>query len=154
MSVYYESNGGDKDARDMIEMNREEMRRSGAEKKLYEDNDEEKKNPFSGSKKSSNFGRDQLKKLGWKEGEGVGLRNGLIEPLDASDGKLPKDKTGLGYYGPKVDREKMTEFAKKRRLDQSKNNPYSIGSKFNLDSSKTDSLFRRYDPTMKYRSKK
>ena len=153
MSGYYEPNNPnlDKDAKDIIEMNREEMVRNGSDSKLIDDNQSENKfNPFQYGR-SKNFGKEQLKKLGWKEGDKIGLRNnGLLEPLDGSDGKTPTDKRGLGYYGEKVDRNQMTQLVKSKRLNEYRNSPYYIGSKYeNVD--KKESLLRRHDPTMKYR---
>jgi hypothetical protein len=150
MTGYYDPKNPnlDKDTKDIIEMNREEMVRNGSD--LYDDEKLiNKTNPFI--VKSKNFGKEQLKKLGWKEGDKIGLRNnGLLEPLDGSDGKKPTDKRGLGYYGVKVDRNQMTQLVNSKRLNEYRNSPYYIGSKYeHVD--KKDSLLRRYDPTMKYR---
>jgi hypothetical protein len=152
MSGYYDPNNSnlDKDAADIIEMNKQEMFRKGSDSKLIDDEKGTiKLNPFNG--RSKNFGKEQLKKLGWKEGDKIGLRNnGLLEPLDGSDGKRPADKRGLGYFGEKVDRHQMTQLVKSKRLHEYRSSPYYIGSKYeNVD--KKDSLLRRHDPTIKYR---
>ena len=163
MSTYYDSNAGDKDARDLIQMRKEEMLREGADGKLL---DEEKfgraklRNPFKKervdlSKQSKGIGRLMLEKQGWKEGESIGLpqRAGLIKPLDGSDGKLPKDKTGIGYYGEKVDKEKVIEEQKRRRNKEHLNSEFYIGSKY-TEQSEPDSLMRRFPQSMKYRNSK
>lgn len=164
MSVYYDANAGDKDSRDMLEMRRMEMLRSGASSHLFDDKNlksHKKLNSFRriDDAKSSvfvnppEFGRKQLEKLGWKEGESVGNPNraGLKEPLDASDGKHPLDKTGIGYHGEKVDREEMVEVQKRQRERERRSAPYFMGSKYDKDLSRPDSLLRRVEPVMKYR---
>ena len=74
--------------------------------------------------------------------------------MDASDGKLPKDKTGLGYYGVKIDREAVIERQRINREIERRSQPYYIASKYDFDSSKPDTLLRRFDSTMKYRQPK
>jgi hypothetical protein len=163
MSVYYEPNGGDKDSRDLIDMRRMDMLRSGADAHRFDDEKMSKRsklNVFQAANSNKSiedeckYGRELLEKSGWKVGEPVGnpLRHGLKEPLDASDGKHPMDRTGLGYHGQKVDRDHLIEVQKAKRLRESRNRPYSIASRYDNDPSKPDSLLRRYDPTMKYRT--
>ena len=129
MSMYYEANGGDKDAQDMLEMSKMEMLKSGASKELIDDEEKLGKkvrlNVFRGDdanrkigvfeKHTKGLGRRLLERSGWKEGEPIGnpSRSGLVEALDATGGKVPADKSGIGYYGPKLDREKMVEMQKK-----------------------------------------
>lgn len=170
MSAYYDANGGDKDAREMLEMRRMEMLRSGASAHLFDDRNlksHKKLNSFHPmlvesavenreATKSINppeFGRKQLEKLGWKEGEPVGNPNraGLKEPLDASDGKHPLDKSGLGYHGTKVDKAAMVEAQKRQREREHRSAPYFIGSKYDKDLDRSDSLLRRVEPAIKYR---
>lgn len=82
MSIYYEANGGDKDAKDMLDMRRMEMLRSGASSLLFDDQflkSHKKLNYFHGDASSSKssvmnqpvFGRKQLEKLGWREGKHI-----------------------------------------------------------------------------------
>lgn len=163
MSAYYNASNSvqDKDAKDLLEINKMEMLRNGVQPQYINDESKcEKLNPFKRKDrepkriKYEEFGRKQLEKLGWREGEPVGnpLRLGLIEPLDgAESGKKPLDRTGLGYFGDKVDRFKMTELQKHRNLSK----PYHIGSKYDqdLDSQNKETLLRRFDPVIKYRKK-
>ena len=60
---------------------------------------------FAEFEKSSNaFGSKILKKRGWTEGEGIGLlKQGICEPLNLN-GQASTERTGLGYYGDKLDR--------------------------------------------------
>ena len=159
MSVYYEPNSGDKDSLDLLGINREEMLRSGAREHLMDDKKRDapfENNPFRKSDKISEkgFGRIHLEKLGWKPGTSVGLpkRNGLVEALDGSDGKLPLDKTGIGYHGTKVDKNKLIEMHKINRTREHRNSPYYIASKYDNDPTRPDSLLKRFDPSMKYRN--
>ena len=163
MSVYYETNGGDKDAQDMLSINREDLLRSGADKHLLDDEKRDSGhtlNPFTNARKSSStkkpkgFGRLHLEKLGWRPGEPVGnpTRNGLVEALDGSDGKPPMDKSGIGYRGVRVDKDKLIQLQKQIRLREHQTAPYYIASKYDQDPSRPDSLLKRFDPTMKYRS--
>lgn len=159
MSAYNDPNGGDKDAQDMIEMRREKLRRKGIEMRDDKEKFEKNKfNPFKGDKNrsetiQSSFGKKHLEKLGWKEGEPVGnpKRSGLIHALDGSDGKIPTDKTGIGYRGPKIDKEKMIAKQKLKNLTEHRDSPFYIASKFDIDPSKPNDLYTRYDPIMKYR---
>jgi hypothetical protein len=161
MSVYYEPNSGDKDTLDLISINREQMLRDGASESLFDDEIRDAKfkiNPFRKnvphSSNAKGFGQMHLEKLGWKPGNPVGnpSRKGLVEALDGSDGKRPLDKTGIGYNGFKVDKEKLVEMHKLNRIKEHRNSPYYIASKYDNDPSKPDSLLKRFDPTMKYRS--
>ena len=50
------------------------------------------------------FGSRILSAQGWKPGSGLGVwKEGIKEPLEV-DGKKPRDKAGMGYYGEKLDR--------------------------------------------------
>ena len=162
-SVYYDANGGDKDARDMLDMRRIDMMRAGADTDLFDDlklKSHKKLNPFNRKPTNPNpnpseFGRKQLEKMGWKEGEPVGTtsrQSALTEPLDASDGKHPMDKSGIGYRGDKIDRQAMIDAQKRRREREHRSAPYFIGSKYDEDLSRPDTLLRRIEPNMKYRS--
>ncbi len=75
---------------------------------------------------------------------------GLKEALDASDGKLPYDRTGFGYNGPKVNKDDLIQ-KQKVIFDQEKHdNPFFIGSKFDK-AIKKDTLLVRHESTIKYR---
>ena len=62
-------------------------------------------NNFAEFEKYSNaFGSRILKKQGWKEGFGVGgSTEGIREPISGA-GHKPYERTGLGYYGEKLQR--------------------------------------------------
>ncbi len=168
MSAYYEPDAGDKDARYILEINKLEMLRSGADKALLDDerlNKKLKLNPFhsknrehsKGEKQSKvgnfekhtkGFGRKLLEKSGWKEGDAIGnpTRGGLASALDASDGKTPLDKTGLGFHGEKVDRGKLIA----AHREKTRSVPYYIASKYDKEPSRPDSLLRRNEYPMKH----
>lgn len=135
MSVYYEANGGDLDSRDLLDMRRMDMLRSGVDPSLLDDeiklNSKKRLNPFKQDeisnkkigyfeKYTKGFGRRQMEKLGWKEGQTIGVRSGLKEPLDSSEGKNPLDKTGIGYYGQKIDRDLLIKKQKEQREKKTK----------------------------------
>ena len=169
MSVYYEPGGGDKDSNDLIQMRKIEMMRKGVDSKLLDDrnfNEKLKLNPFHSNEKNSSIGsfekftkgigRRLLEKSGWKEGQPIGdpSRNGLIEALDASDGKKPIDKTGFGYLGTRVDRNLMIEKQKQKRERDRRNAPYYIASKYDkneFESNSDGTLLVRKENPMKYR---
>uniref|UniRef100_A0A8C0GRP5 G-patch domain containing 3 n=1 Tax=Chelonoidis abingdonii TaxID=106734 RepID=A0A8C0GRP5_CHEAB len=95
MSIYYDKDGGDKDARDAIQMRLEQRLRDG-----LEDGSVSGQQRFGNRLK--NIPRKVLERQGWMEGRGLGSSNsGMAEALD-SEGQHPKCKRGLGYHGEKL----------------------------------------------------
>ena len=82
-SAFYDPHGGDKDAKDFIDMQRHRLRRKGIpEEKLSVD-------------LIHSFGGKVLKKQGWTEGQKIGLRDGLKDPI-AADYRHPGNLHGIG----------------------------------------------------------
>ena len=107
-------------------------------------------NNFAEFEKYSNaFGSRILKKQGWKQGSGVGSsREGIREPISGS-GHKPYERTGLGYYGEKLER----NVAKGKR----KVGNVEIGTVYddvNDNSGNNDLLRFQGLDQMKYRDKK
>ena len=99
-SAFYDPHGGDKDAKDFIDMQRHRLRRRGIpEEKLTID-------------LIQSFGGKILKKQGWNEGETIG-DNGLLDPLIPSY-RHPKNVRGLGYHGVKL-KDKKIIFPQRKR---------------------------------------
>uniref|UniRef100_A0A8D0DGR5 G-patch domain containing 3 n=1 Tax=Salvator merianae TaxID=96440 RepID=A0A8D0DGR5_SALMN len=97
MSVYYDKDGGDKDARDLVKMRYEQRLRDGLEAGSVLD-----KQIGNFEKYTKGIGRKLMEKQGWTEGLGLGSSNsGIPEALD-NDGQNPKCKRGLGYHGEKL----------------------------------------------------
>jgi hypothetical protein len=167
MSGYYgDAQQADKDGKEMLEMSRLEMLRAGADPSHLDEKGYDKKdtrNPFHDSsteadkikkkKERTDFGRRVLEKAGWRDGEPIGVasRGGLVSALDASDGKTPLDKTGIGYHGPSVDRQRMVSAQKARWERQRRAEPYYIASKFDAEPSAPDTLLRRNEYPMKHK---
>ncbi|XP_072033929.1 G patch domain-containing protein 3-like [Amphiura filiformis] len=112
MSVYYDPDGGDKDARDMVQMRYDQRRRQGLEMDSV----------FTGGlgnfeKHTKGVGRKVMEKQGWKEGQGIGKNaSGMADALD-NEGQTSRDKRGLGYYGEKLSHNPSTS-SRKRRGDR------------------------------------
>ncbi|NXP71313.1 GPTC3 protein, partial [Ramphastos sulfuratus] len=142
MSIYYDRDGGDKDARDSVRMWLEQRRRNG-----LEDDSAPGHQIGSFERYTKGFGRKLLEQQGWTEGLGLGSSNsGMAEALD-NEGQNPRCKRGLGYHG-----EKLPTFirVKKRREDA----PILISTIYDDPDPKDsgDQLLRRQPPTaMKYR---
>lgn len=96
MEIYDDPDGGDKDARDLLQMRLESQWRKGRDIVL---------NKIGGFEKHTRgFGSQVMKKHGWEEGSSLGSSQvGIKEPVLA-DGQFPKCKRGLGYYGEKLER--------------------------------------------------
>ncbi|XP_010129976.1 PREDICTED: G patch domain-containing protein 3, partial [Buceros rhinoceros silvestris] len=142
MSIYYDKDGGDKDARDSVQMWLEQRLRDG-----LEDGAVARQHIGTFERYTKGFGRKVLEQQGWTEGLGLGSRHsGMAEALD-KEGQNPRCKRGLGYHG-----EKLPTFSKvkKPRRDA----PILISTIYDDPDPKDsgDQLLRRQPPTgMKYR---
>ncbi|NXF31301.1 GPTC3 protein, partial [Nyctibius bracteatus] len=142
MSIYYDKDGGDKDARDSVRMWLEQRLRDG-----LEDGSVSGQQIGTFERHTKGFGRKVLEQQGWTEGLGLGSSNsGMAEALD-NEGQNPRCRRGLGYHG-----EKLPTFSrvKKPRRDT----PILISTVYDDPDPKdsSDQLFRRQPPTaMKYR---
>ncbi|XP_019742002.1 G patch domain-containing protein 3 [Hippocampus comes] len=97
MSVYYDKDGGDMDARDYVRMRLEKRLRDGLE-------DGSAHNHAIGSfeRFTKGFGRRVMEKQGWKDGEGLGSSQAGIPDALENEGKHPHCKRGFGYHGEKL----------------------------------------------------
>lgn len=97
MSVYYDRDAGDKDARDSVQMRLEQRLRDG-----QEDGSVVERQVGTFERHTKGIGRKVMEQQGWAEGQGLGSRgSGVPEALD-SDGQHPRCKRGLGYHGEKL----------------------------------------------------
>ncbi|XP_028936687.1 G patch domain-containing protein 3 [Ornithorhynchus anatinus] len=97
MSVYYDRDGGDKDARDSVQMRWERRLRAGEE-----DGSVAGRQLGTFERHTKGIGRRVMERQGWAEGQGLGSTNlGRPEALDG-DGQDPRCKRGLGYHGEKL----------------------------------------------------
>nr|XP_046256170.1 G patch domain-containing protein 3 [Scatophagus argus] len=139
MSVYYDKDGGDMDARDYVRMRYEKRLRDGLE-------DRSGRNQSIGSfeRFTKGFGRRVMEKQGWKDGEGLGhSQTGIPEALE-NDGQHPHCKRGFGYHGEKL----VLHPVKKARTDFHISTVYDKPKSIDGD----DTLLRRQPNTsMKYR---
>ncbi|XP_008292345.1 G patch domain-containing protein 3 [Stegastes partitus] len=139
MSVYYDKDGGDMDARDYVRMRYEKRLRDGLE-------DASGHNQSIGSfeRYTKGVGRRVMEKQGWKDGEGLGnSQAGIPEALE-NEGQHPRCKRGFGYHGEKL----LLHSVKKARPD------YHITTVYDKpkDIDGGDTLLRRQPNTsMKYR---
>ncbi|KAK8759333.1 hypothetical protein V5799_003030 [Amblyomma americanum] len=109
MSIYYNPESGDKDARDYMSMlHFKRLRETGEEM-----DDENRLATFE--KHTKGFGSRILKEQGWSEGEGVGrTKEGIAVPIDDA-GQHPWDRSGFGYRGEKLARTFQKKKRKRRR---------------------------------------
>ncbi|XP_038233711.1 G patch domain-containing protein 3 [Dermochelys coriacea] len=142
MSIYYDKDGGDKDARDAIRMRLEQRLRDG-----LEDGYVSGQQIGTFEKYTKGIGRKVLERQGWMEGRGLGSSNsGMAEALD-NEGQHPKCKRGLGYHG-----EKLPTFSKPKK--PCRDGPILISTVYDEPQpvDHGDQLLRRQLPTaMKYR---
>ncbi|XP_054637730.1 G patch domain-containing protein 3 [Dunckerocampus dactyliophorus] len=139
MSVYYDKDGGDMDARDYVRMRLEKRLREGLEPGVAH-------NQTIGSfeRFTKGFGRRVMEKQGWKDGEGLGSSQiGISEALE-NEGQHPRCKRGFGYHGEKL----LIHTTKKPRKTFHVTTIYDQPK----DMDRGDSLLRRQPNTsMKYR---
>uniref|UniRef100_A0A3B5MPY6 G-patch domain-containing protein n=1 Tax=Xiphophorus couchianus TaxID=32473 RepID=A0A3B5MPY6_9TELE len=139
MSVYYDKDGGDMDARDYIKMRYENRLRDGVE-----DGSGHNQSIGSFERFTKGFGRRVMEQQGWRDGEGLGSSQvGIPEALE-NEGQHPHCKRGFGYHGEKL----VLHPVKKARTD------YLIGTVYDKpkDIDEGDTLWRRQPNTsMKYR---
>ncbi|XP_069731659.1 G patch domain-containing protein 3 [Phaenicophaeus curvirostris] len=142
MSIYYDKDGGDKDARDSVQMWLEQRLRDG-----LEDGSVSGQQIGTFERHTKGFGRKVLEQQGWTEGLGLGSSNsGMAEALD-NEGQNPRCKRGLGYHG-----EKLPTFSKVKK--PRRDTPILISTIYDDPDPKDsgDQLLRRQPPTaMKYR---
>ncbi|XP_053942363.1 G patch domain-containing protein 3 [Cuculus canorus] len=142
MSIYYDKDGGDKDARDSVQMWLEQRLRDG-----LEDGSVSGQQIGTFERHTKGFGRKVLEQQGWTEGLGLGSSNsGMAEALD-NEGQNPRCKRGLGYHG-----EKLPTFSKVKK--PRRDSPILISTIYDDPDPKDsgDQLLRRQPPTaMKYR---
>ncbi|KAK5604829.1 hypothetical protein CRENBAI_008915 [Crenichthys baileyi] len=139
MSVYYDKDGGDMDARDYIKMRYERRLRDG-----IEDGSGHNQSVGSFERFTKGFGRRVMEKQGWRDGEGLGgSQVGMPEALE-NEGQHPRCKRGFGYHGEKL----VLHPVKRARTD------FLISTVYDKpkDIDKGDTLLRRQPNTsMKYR---
>ncbi|XP_038141450.1 G patch domain-containing protein 3 [Cyprinodon tularosa] len=139
MSVYYDKDGGDMDARDYIKMRYEQRLREGVE-----DGSGHNQSIGSFERFTKGFGRRLMEKQGWKDGEGLGSSQVGISDALESEGQHPRCKRGFGYHGEKL----VLHPVKKSRADVLISTVYDKPK----DIDEGDTLLRRQPNTsMKYR---
>ena len=79
--------------------------RTAEQQQLRIDDDDNVSAKIGGFEKhTKGFGSKLMKHQGWTEGSSLGSSQaGITEPIP-NDGQLPYVKTGLGYYGEKLER--------------------------------------------------
>ncbi|XP_017293660.1 G patch domain-containing protein 3 [Kryptolebias marmoratus] len=139
MSVYYDKDGGDMDARDYVRMRYEKRLRDGLEV-----GSGHSQTIGSFERFSKGFGRRIMEKQGWRDGDGLGNSQvGISEALE-NEGQHPHCKRGFGYHGEKL----VLHPVKKARTD------YLITTVYDKpkDIDEGDTLLRSQPNTsMKYR---
>ncbi|NXQ52161.1 GPTC3 protein, partial [Anthoscopus minutus] len=142
MSIYYDKDGGDKDARDSVQMWLEQRLRDG-----LEDGSVSGQHVGTFERYTKGFGRKVLEQQGWTEGLGLGSSNsGMAEALD-NEGQNPRCKRGLGYHG-----EKLPTFVRRKKPRGDSSVVISTIYDDPEPQDTGDQLLRRQPPTaMKYR---
>eukprot|EP00058_Branchiostoma_floridae_P017995 XP_002603484.1 hypothetical protein BRAFLDRAFT_220106 [Branchiostoma floridae] len=145
MSVYYDPDGGDKDARDYLQMRLEQRLRAGMD---GEDREQEGKiGQFE--RHTKGLGRKIMERQGWRDGEGLGSwKKGPADAL-GNEGQGPWDKRGFGFFGEKLDRQVGGN--KRRRVEKDVVISTMYDEPYQLDNAET--LTRQAGPhTLKYRT--
>ncbi|XP_022609237.1 G patch domain-containing protein 3 [Seriola dumerili] len=139
MSVYYDKDGGDMDARDYVRMRYEKRLREG-----HENGSGSSQSIGSFERFTKGVGRRVMEKQGWRDGEGLGSSQiGIPEALE-NEGQHPNCKRGFGYHGRKL----VLHPAKKAKTDFHITTVYDKPK----DIDGGDTLLRRQPNTsMKYR---
>lgn len=157
--------GGDKDAKDLMDMRRSERVRKGLEtisvfktplskerstKKISISLHTNKGKIGEFEKHTRGIGRKVMENSGWKDGEGLGKTiKGMPDALE-NEGQGPGDKRGFGYYGEKLD---LGNPVKRRRelkdYDLEASDRIVIGTVYDKpeDLDVPDALTRRNAPT-------
>ncbi|XP_072465583.1 G patch domain-containing protein 3 isoform X1 [Notamacropus eugenii] len=148
MSIYYDqgsgfSDGGDKDARDSVQMRLEQRLRDGVE-----DGSAVSHQVGTFERHTKGIGRKVMERQGWAEGQGLGSScSGVAEALD-NDGQNPRCKRGLGYHG-----EKLQSFGQPKRPRGTSLGLISTIYDEPLAQDQGDLLLRRQPPTsLKFRA--
>ncbi|CAH1244399.1 GPATCH3 [Branchiostoma lanceolatum] len=166
MSVYYDPDGGDKDARDYLQMRLEQRLRAGLDGKETEDVAPRKKKLTRKQRKeqrdqggkigqfekhTKGLGRKIMERQGWRDGEGLGSwKKGPADALE-NEGQGPRDKRGFGFYGEKLDRQAGGNKFKRRRVEKDVVISTVYDKPYQLDNAET--LTRQAGPhTLKYRT--
>ncbi|CAN9513948.1 unnamed protein product [Ophioblennius macclurei] len=139
MSVYYDKDGGDMDARDYVRMRYEKRLRDGVE-----DNSGCNQAIGSFERFTKGVGRRVMEKQGWKDGEGLGSSQAGIPDALENEGQHPNCKRGFGYHGEKL----LLHSVQKERKDWNITTVYDEPK----DIDRGDPLLRRHPSTsLKYR---
>ncbi|KAM7247775.1 hypothetical protein CapIbe_001728 [Capra ibex] len=143
MSVYYDADSGDKDARDSVQMRLERRLRDGQEAGSVI-----RHQVGTFERHTKGIGRKVLERQGWAEGQGLGSQcSGVPDALD-NDGQHPRCKRGLGYHG-----EKLQPFGQPKRPRGTGLGLISTIYDEPLPQDQGESLLRRQPPTsMKFRT--
>ncbi|XP_038190865.1 G patch domain-containing protein 3 [Arvicola amphibius] len=145
MSVYYDKDGGDKDARDYVQMRLEQRLRGG-----QEDGSVIGRQVGAFEHHTKGIGRKVMERQGWAEGQGLGSRCSGVPEAPEGDGQHPRCKRGLGYHG-----EKLQPFGQLKRPRRTGLGLISTIYDEPLPQDETESLLRRQPPTsMKFRTDK
>ncbi|XP_074074107.1 G patch domain-containing protein 3 [Macrotis lagotis] len=143
MSIYYDRDSGDKDARDSVQMRLEQRLRNG-----LEDGSVVNHQVGTFERHTKGIGRKVMERQGWAEGQGLGSScSGVAEALD-NDGQNPRCKRGLGYHG-----EKLQSFGQPKRPRGTSLGLISTIYDEPLAQDQGDLLLRRQPPTsLKFRT--